>query len=109
MTIAKLIIQDEVTVKFEGVSIECRRALVKALEFYVPGAKYSPAVKLGRWDGKMSFCTIGGSTYINLLDKLLPIVDHYGYDIEIEDQRIIHPQFEFDKVDESSYSHMVWP
>jgi len=96
-------------VKFTELSIECRRAMVKSLEFYVPGAKFLPAVRLGRWDGKMSYCSMGGSSYINLLDTLLPIVQHYGYEVEIEDHRTPGENFEFDLVTADSYSHILWP
>ena len=109
MTITKLQILDEVNVKFTDLSIECRRAMVKSLEFYVPGAKYLPAVRLGRWDGKMSYCTMGGSSYINLLDTLLPIVQQHGYEVEIEDHRTPGENFEFELVKEDSYSHILWP
>ena len=95
--------------KFTELSIECRRAMVKSLEFYVPGAKFLPAVRLGRWDGKMSYCSMGGSSYINLLDTLLPIVQHYGYEVEIEDHRTPGENFEFDLVTADSYSHILWP
>jgi superfamily II DNA or RNA helicase len=109
MTIAKLIILDEVNIKIEGLSIECRRAMVKSLEFYVPGAKFLPAVRLGRWDGKMSYCSMGATSYVNLLDRLLPIVQQHGYEIEIDDRRLPSENFEFDLVTEESYSHIMWP
>jgi superfamily II DNA or RNA helicase len=109
MSITKLQILDEVNIKFNDLGPECRRAMVKALEYYVPGAQYSPAVRLGRWNGKQSFCDLAGRSYLNLLDKLLPIVQHYGYDIEIEDMRQPGRDFEFEAVDENSYSHILWP
>ena len=101
-------ILDEVNIKFTDLSPECRRSMVKSLEFYVPGAQYLPAVRLGRWDGKMSYCTMGGSSYVNLLDKLLPIVQSYGYEVEIDDQRIPGENFEFDLVAEDSYSCLLY-
>ena len=108
MAICKLVILDEVNCKFQGLDIDTRRKLTKEVEFFVPGAQYSPSVKLGRWNGKMSFCDIGSRTYINLLDKLLPIVQDNDYEIEIEDNRDSH-FFEFDKVSDTSYSHICWP
>jgi superfamily II DNA or RNA helicase len=36
-------------------------------------------------------------------------VQHYGYDIEIEDMRQPGRDFEFEAVDENSYSHILWP
>ena len=109
MATTTLQILDEVNIRFTDLSPECRRKMVSALEFYVPGAQYTPACRLGRWNGKMSFCDIGARSYINLLDKLLPIVQHYGYEVEIDDQRIPGEDFEFDLVTEDSYSHINWP
>lgn len=105
----RLEIIDEVNIRFHDLSPECRRKLVSALEFYIPGAQYSVACRLGRWNGKMSYCDIGGRSYLNLLDKLLPIVQHFGYDVEIDDQRQANENFEFEVVVEDSYSHIAWP
>lgn len=108
MATTKLIIQDEVNVKFEGLDVVTRRKLVEAVEYFVPYARHTPAYKLGRWNGKVSFCDIGARTYLNLLDRLLPIVQNNGFDIEIEDNRE-HQDFEFDEVKEDSYAHIKWP
>jgi superfamily II DNA or RNA helicase len=109
MAICKLIIKDEVNVQFKDLSPECRRKLTQAVEFFVPGAQYSPAVKLGRWNGKMSYCDVGGRSYLNLLDRLLPIVQSHGYEVDIDDQRDTTHNFEFEEVVEDSYSHIMWP
>lgn len=103
-----LVIEDEVNIRFLGLSPETRRKLVKAVEYQVPGAKFSPAVRLGRWNGISSFADIGGRSYLNLLDKLLPIVEADGYNIEIEDKRA-HHDFVFDQIDKDSYKHVIWP
>ena len=83
----KLIIRDEVNVKLEGLELGDRKTLMKMFEFEVPGARYLPAVRLGRWNGKSSFFALGGSTYINLLPEILPLLDQAGYDIELDDTR----------------------
>jgi len=67
-----------------------------------------PAYKLGRWDGCVRFCDIGGRTYLNLLDKLLPIVQEAGYSIDIKDMRQSW-QFEFSKVEQTDYEDIAWP
>ena len=108
MPTATLIILDECNVKFENVDVATRRKLVNAVKYTVPYARHLPAVRLGRWDGSVSFCDIGGRSYINLLDKLLPILQSAGYDIDLEDRRHDHV-FEFDEVNEMSYSHLFWP
>jgi superfamily II DNA or RNA helicase len=101
-------IVDEVNVRFHNLDITTRRKLVEAVSYFMPHAFHTPAYKLGRWDGKMRFCDIGGRSYMNLLDTLLPIVYADGYEVDLVDNRTPH-NFEFDLIDENSYSHMVWP
>lgn len=108
MAIAKLQILDEVNIKLEGVDVATRRKLVQAVEYFVPHARHTPAYKLGRWNGKVSFCDVGARSYLNLLERLLPVIQDAGYDIEIEDLRATH-SIEFEKVDKDSYSHVKWP
>lgn len=109
MSKAILHILDEVNCKFEGLDPACRRKMVESLEFMLPYARHTPAFKLGRWNGKTSFCDIGARSYLNLLDTLLPIVQNYGYEIEINDRRNPTPEFIFEEVREDSYSHILWP
>lgn len=101
-------IVDEVNCRFTGLDILTRRKLVKELSYFLPYARHTPAFKLGRWDGMIRYCDIGGRSYINLLDRLLPIVEDAGYEIELNDQRDFR-QFTFEKVTADSYSHVVWP
>ena len=102
-------ILDEINIQFTDLSPECRRKLITEVEYYVPGAQFSPAVKLGRWNGKQSYFDLAGRSYLNLLDRLLPIVHNHGYEVEIDDRRNAEPLFDFDDVDENSYSHLTWP
>jgi len=55
MASCKLIIEDEVNIKLEGLDVDVRRKLANALKFEVPYARYMPQYKLGRWDGKVAF------------------------------------------------------
>ena len=71
MNEVKIIIKDEVNVKIEGLEVGDRRALMKMFEFEKPGARYLPAVRLGRWNGKISYFSLGGSTYVNLLEQII--------------------------------------
>ena len=100
---------DEVNIKFTDLDPACRRKMVQSLEFMLPYARHTPAYRLGRWDGKMSFCDLASRSYLNLLDILLPIVQQHGYEIEIEDHRETAEEFAFELVDEDSYSHIMWP
>jgi superfamily II DNA or RNA helicase len=66
-------------------------------------------VRLGRWDGKIPFFNLGGTTYINLLPEILSYLDQQGYDIDVEDTRDYRTTFEFQEVTEHSYGHIAWP
>ena len=109
MKTAKLIVKDEVNLKIEGLELDTRRKLVNKFKYDVPYARYLPAVRLGRWDGKVSYFQLGGGTFVNLLPEILPVLDEEGYDIELEDLREYPTTFEFDPVTESSYSDILWP
>ena len=105
----KIIVKDEVNVKIEGLELAERKALMKMFEYEVPGARYLPAVRLGRWNGKVSYFSLAGSTYINLLEEILPVLDKAGYDIELDDTRDYTTTFEFVEVSESTFAHKNWP
>ena len=105
----KLLINDEVNVKIEGLELSERKALMKMFEFEVPGARYLPSVRLGRWNGKTSYFSLGGSTYINLLPEILPVLDRAGYDIDLVDNREYTTTFSFAEVSEDTFKHKNWP
>jgi superfamily II DNA or RNA helicase len=66
-------------------------------------------VRLGRWDGKVAYFQLGGSSYINLLPEIIPILEQYDYDIELDDQRDYSTVFDFVQVTENSFAHKTWP
>ena len=105
----KLIIKDEVNVKLEGLELGDRKTLMKMFEYEMPGARYLPSVRLGRWNGKVSYFSLGGSTFMNLLPEILPLLDQAGYDIELEDLRQYSTTFNFAQVSEATFSNYVWP
>jgi superfamily II DNA or RNA helicase len=86
-----------------------RKKLVDKFKFEIPGARYQPAVRLGRWDGKVAFFQLGGSTYINLLPDIIPFLDSEGYDVEVEDVREYKTNFEFTEFTEDSFADQTWP
>ena len=101
-------IRDEVNVRFVGLDVKTRRKISEEVKFFLPYAYHMPAYKLGRWDGCIRFCDIGGRTYFHLLEKLLPIVAKDGYDIEVKDLRKAW-NFDFKKVEQTEYEHIAWP
>ena len=57
-----------------------------------------PAVRLGRWDGTVSFFQLGGSTFTNLLPDIIPILEEDGYEINLDDQREYSHDIDFGPV-----------
>jgi len=102
-------INDEVNVKIKGLELVDRKELVNRYKFEIPGARYLPVVRLGRWDGKVSFFQLSGSTYINLLPEILVYLTDRGYDISVNDSRSYRTQFEFDHIVENTFEHLSWP
>ena len=111
MASCRLIIEDEVNIKLEGVDVDVRRKLANALKFEVPYARYMPQYKLGRWDGKVAFFGIGGSGYVNHLDTIVQVLTNNRVEIvDIEDRR--HPiSLDFKTVTERYWADqgIRWP
>jgi superfamily II DNA or RNA helicase len=109
MRTATLIINDEVNLKISGLELDVRKKLVNTFKYDVPHARYLPAVRLGRWDGKVAYFQMGGSTYLNLLPDIIPILEDFNYDIEVQDNREYQTTFKFEPVNEDAYADMHWP
>jgi superfamily II DNA or RNA helicase len=108
MRTATIIIKDEVNIKIEGLELDARKKLVNTFKYEIPGARYQPSVRLGRWDGKVAYFQLGGSTYTNLLPEIIPILENYNYDIELDDQRDYSTTFDFERVTEETFAHINW-
>lgn len=102
-------IRDEVNCRLNGLELTDRRALVKKFEYEIPGARYLPSVRLGRWNGKVSYFALGGSTYINLLPDIIPYLDSAGYDVELSDLREYSNSVQFTSISQDTFSSVVWP
>lgn len=102
-------INDEVVCRIHGLDANIRRTLLKQFEYEIPGAKYLPSVRLGRWNGKVSYFSLAGTTYINLLSDIVPRLYDAGYDIELVDTREYSTNFEFVKITEGVFSNINWP
>jgi superfamily II DNA or RNA helicase len=108
MTSCTIHIRDEVNIRISDLAVATRRRLEKQFKYFQPWAYHSPAYKLGRWDGCVSFFSIGGASYFNLLEQILPVLVDEGYSIEIDDQRAMH-DFKFIPVTEEVHSQTIWP
>lgn len=110
-----LVIHDQVNVSFKDLDAKTRRECSDALKFFIHAARHMPAFKLGRWDGCVRYFALNGNTYVNLLDRVLPVIIANGYhpdDILIEDHRP-DVNFSFPEIDEEyivDYApNPVWP
>jgi superfamily II DNA or RNA helicase len=103
-----IIIRDEVNVKLEGLDPSTRRKCSDKLKFFLPHAFHMPAYKLGRWDGTVRFCDVGGRTFLNLLDDVLPVIIAQGYEIVIDDRRE-NEEMTFEHVTENFWEGVTWP
>jgi superfamily II DNA or RNA helicase len=107
----KLVIRDEVNIKIEGAPLEARKKLSNTFKYENPAARYHPAYKLGRWDGKVSMFGLGGNGYLSQLEKVLEILYNMHIDVEeVEDLRI-SKKIEFEPITNTYWSDQgkVWP
>jgi hypothetical protein len=111
MATCRLIIEDEVNIKLEGLEVDVRRKLANALKFEVPYAKYMPQYKLGRWDGKVAFFGIGGTGYVNHLDTVVEVLQKNNVQIADIDDRRTPVQLDFPQITERYWADqdVVWP
>jgi superfamily II DNA or RNA helicase len=59
-------------------------------------------------DGKIAFFGLGGTTYLNLVDQILPILEEGGVYVDFKDEREKH-EFEFNAIDKDYLAHINWP
>lgn len=109
MNTVKIIVRDEVNVKLEGLDMSTRKKLVDKFKFRIPGAQFMPAVRLGRWDGTVSFFQMGGNTYVNLLPEILEWLQGRGWDFDLVDQRNYQIDYDLEQIDENTFSDILWP
>lgn len=106
---ATIEVRDEVNCAIKGLDLDMRKTLVRNFKYEIPGARFMPAYKLGRWDGMISFFNLGGSTYINLLPEILPLMIAEGWDVDVDDKREYQHEFDLSEVDANTYNHVKWP
>ena len=107
----RLIIRDEVNIKFENLPLDARKKLTNTFKYENPTARYQPAYKLGRWDGMVSMFGLGGNGYLSQLEKCLEILSNMGIGIEEVDDLRINGRIEFQEIPNSYWADQgkVWP
>jgi len=108
MAHCKIVITDEVNCKLADLDLDTRKRLVTKFKYELPYAWHLPAVRLGRWDGKVAYFSLGGTTYVNLLPDIIEWLADRNWTFELEDKRPAH-EFQFEQVDEESFSSILWP
>ena len=109
MATCKIVVKDECNIKLEGLDLADRKALMKRFEHDAPGARFLPSVRLGRWNGKVSNFSLGGSAYVNLLPDIIPYLERAGYDLVLEDLRDYLQSFSLKEVSENTFAEKNWP
>jgi superfamily II DNA or RNA helicase len=109
MPSCKLVIQDEVNLKIEGLPVEMRRKLANTFKYEDPTARYRPAYKLGRWDGAVTLFGLGGNGYLSQLPRILEVLDKNAVEVvDIEDKRDTI-NIQFPRVETDFWGDQTWP
>lgn len=103
-------ILDEVNAQIIGLEPSIRRDLKKKYTFVDYRLKFLPQFKFGYKTPDVSFFTLSGKTYVNLLDEIIEYLQEEGYEIEIEDLRKeFDIQFPFINENYLADQGIVWP
>ncbi len=81
-------IHDEIWCTLVGISATHLDELYNKFGPYIPGYRFMTKFKLGRWDGRVRFVQKNGKTYVKLLEKIIPYLSNWGYELDLDDNRI---------------------
>lgn len=123
MKTCKLTILDEVNVKFTGIEEpSIRKQMMDCVKEIDHRAKYTPAGRMGRWNGEVGFMTVGGNTYLHLLyvpcsDKkskhfgksMMDVLTESGYHVDVEDKRKVNIDIPFEPIDDQYLADITFP
>jgi len=107
--LCKIIIKDEVNCKIEGLDLTTRQRLVTKFKYDDPKARYLPSVRLGRWDGKVPYFNLGGTSFVNMLPEIIEYLSERNWDFELSDLRPVREPFEFTEITADTFSDKTWP
>jgi superfamily II DNA or RNA helicase len=82
-------------------SASVERELRGLFTFEVPGARYMPAFKQGRWDGRISL--YNGTTktiYRGLLPRILKFAKEYGCEVDMDDTAYVPNKFTMQDIEQ---------
>jgi superfamily II DNA or RNA helicase len=105
---ATITLKDEVMCSISGLAETHMNTLFDQFQLLAENYFFNPKFKLGVWNGKIPFIQKNGTTYINLLDQILPYIANWGYKVKLVDKRV-SLDFSVDPVDEFYFSHIINP
>lgn len=108
MSKPSIVLIDEINCKLVNFSNDILSYFHKKFEYDVPSARFSPKYQLGIWNGKISFFTKSGDTYINLLPQIVPDLVKIGVKFDMVDNRS-KDTIELDLIDEDYFSDVIHP
>lgn len=108
--LCKITLLDEVNIHISNLETIVLSKLHKNLSFFDPSAKYLPAYKMRRWDGKVSYFDLNGKSYYHLLPEIIKTLEEYEYKIVLCDKRN-KVEFEFESIDQEylKKQNIKWP
>lgn len=106
--VATIFINDEVFCRVTGLADQHMKMMCERYALFVDGYNFNHAYKLGRWDGKKRFFQKDGSTYLRLLDEIIPVIKNLGYKLKLVDNRETEV-YDAEPVASDSYAHIINP
>lgn len=80
-------IKDEVYCSVAGLEPHDQEFLFNKFSFFVEGFQFMPLYKLGVWNGKVPFFSKEGKIFLRLIDKVVPYLEGWNYEVELIDER----------------------
>lgn len=103
---AYITIQDEVNCTVTGLNPDHAKHLWEVYGVLHPNHFFHPKVKLGSWDGKIRFFHTNGTTFVHLLEEIVPKLVALEYEITLTDNRVasyVYPSF----IDDKYFAHII--
>lgn len=87
-SVATVHIKDYTNCLISGIDRKTISECQSKLTFWYPSFRFSPAYKLGRWDGKISLWKNGWVNNSLITSDLLDVIENNGYVIDLVDDRV---------------------
>lgn len=102
----RIILEDEVNARIEGLHPTDCEVLVKQYAMFAPNYFFHPKFKLGMWDGKIKFFQSNGKCLVYFIEELIPKLLKMKYMPEVIDKRK-GPYVNVDHITDDVFSHVV--